>query len=366
MAIEQRKRFIINTSYFLILLGFMYVVIKYLLGLVAPFIIGFFVAFVLQRFIQFLSEKIKLPRKLAAVFSVLLFYIVIGILLFWFGMSLYAGVKDLVERLPGIYTKDIEPVISQFFLYIESIMSRFDLTWVQLLEEFHVQVSQSIGKIVSDISAMAISTITSTVSWVPRMFLGVVLAIISSVFFALDFDLITNFFTNLLPDNKRGLVGELKDFATGIGGKYIKAYSLLLLITFTEVAIGLSILRVDGALTIAALTAVVDILPVLGTGLVLIPWALFHLINGNISLGLGLFFLYLVITVIRNVLEPKLVGQQIGLHPIVMLLCMYVGVRLFGVIGLFVLPITILVIKYLYEHGQFENETKKVSYGEDD
>jgi len=111
-----------------------------------------------------------------------------------------------------------------------------------------------------------------------------------------------------------------------------------------------------GWFSIAAFTAVVDILPVLGTGLVLIPWALFHLIKGNLSLGLGLVLIYVVITVIRNVLEPKLVGQQIGLHPIVMLLCMYAGVRIFGVIGLFILPFSILVIKYLYDHGKLHPE----------
>ncbi|NMB02382.1 MAG: sporulation integral membrane protein YtvI [Firmicutes bacterium] len=356
MAIEKRKVFIINTSYFLILFGITYIALKYLFGLIAPFIIGFLVAFVLQRGIQFLSAKLRLPKKLAAVFSVLLFYLVIGFLLFWFGMTLYAGIKDLVEKMPGIYSREVEPVIGQIFEYIERIMTRFDLSLVQLLEDFHDSVSQSIGKIVSDVSSMAIATVTSTVSWVPKVFLGVVLSIISSVFFAMDYEMITEFFTNLLPDKRRGLVGELQTFITGIGGKYIKAYSLLMLITFTEVAIGLSILRVDGAFSIAAFTAVVDILPVLGTGLVLIPWALFHLIKGNLSLGLGLVLIYVVITVIRNVLEPKLVGQQIGLHPIVMLLCMYAGVRIFGVIGLFILPFSILVIKYLYDHGKLHPE----------
>lgn len=354
MSIEKRKQFIINVSYFLIIIGIAYIVIKYLLGLVTPFLVGFVVAVMLQKVINTLAVKLRLPKKLSAVFSVLVFYLVLGFLLFWLAMSIIAGAKDLVERLPGIYTRDIEPVIMEVFMAIERLMARFDLTMVQFLEDFHITLSQSIGKIVSEMSSVAIATITSAVSLVPRMFLGIVLSVISSVFFAMDFEMVMSFLTDLLPQKWRSYSGEMRSFSSNILGKYIKSYILIMLITFTEVAIGLSILRVNNAIPIAAFTAVVDILPVLGTGAILIPWGLFNLAKGNLFLGLGLLVLYVVITIIRNVLEPRLVGQQIGLHPIVMLLCMYVGVRLFGVVGLFALPISILVVKYFYEHGRID------------
>ena len=352
MSVEKRRDFIINTSYFVLMAAIFYVVVKYLFGLVAPFAVGFLVAASLQQTIRFLSKRLHMPKKLAAVLGVLAFYLIIGFLLFLLGVSVFASVKDFVVRLPTIYYNDIEPVISQLFRSIQDLMARFDLSLVQIFEEFRVSLSQSIGTIVSDVSTIAITAITSTVSWVPRLFLGIVLSIISSVFFALDYGIILEFFTNLLPQKRRSLVEEVKTLIGEIGVKYIKAYALLMLITFTEMAIGLSILRIEGALGIAAFTAVVDILPVLGTGGVVVPWALFHLIKGNLFLGLGLAILYIVITVVRQILEPKVVGQQIGLHPIVVLLCMYVGVQIFGIIGLFVLPFTILVIKYLYDNGK--------------
>lgn len=354
MSIEKRKQFIINVSYFVLIIGIVYITIKYLLGLVAPFVVGFLVAVMLQKSINFLAAKLRLPKKLAAVLLVLVFYLVLGVFLFWLGMSVFAGVKDWVEKLPGMYSREIEPVIMDIFQAIERLMVRFDLTLAQFLEDFHVTLSQSIGKIVSDISSLAIATVTSAVSLVPRMFLGVILAVISSAFFALDFEVVINFFRDLLPQRWRGLTGELRTFSSNILGKYLKAYALIMLITFTEVAIGLSILGVNSAIPVAAFTAVVDILPVLGTGAILIPWGLFSLVQGNLFLGLGLLVLYVVITVIRNVIEPRLVGQQIGLHPIVVLLCMYAGVRLFGVVGLFALPITILVFKYFYDHGKID------------
>lgn len=352
MSLEGRKNFIINASYFLLIVAIFYVVVNYLFGLVTPFIVGFFVAAILQKTIGFLSRKLRLPRKLAALVCVVLFYLIIGFLLFLLGLGIFAWIKDVVVRLPAIYSADIEPVIAQFFDNIEGLFARFDLTSVQILEDLYVSLSQSIGKIVSDISSMAINAVTSTVSWVPRLFISVVLSIISSVFFALDYEIMMDFLSNLLPKKSRGLIAELQTFVGDIGVKYVKAYAFLMFVTFTEMAIGLSILGIDGALAIAALTAAVDILPILGTGGIVVPWAIFHLIKGNLFLGLGLLLLYVIITVVRQTLEPKVVGQQIGLHPIVVLLCMYVGVQIFGIIGLFVLPFTILVVKYLYDNGK--------------
>jgi len=126
----------------------------------------------------------------------------------------------------------------------------------------------------------------------------------------------------------------------------------MMLITFIELAVGLSILRVDGALSVAVLIAFVDILPVFGTGTIVIPWGIIELLKGNTLFAIGLAILYVIITVVRNVLEPKLVGKQIGLHPLVMLICMYVGVKVFGFTDLFILPIIAVIMKYLYDNDK--------------
>jgi len=162
----------------------------------------------------------------------------------------------------------------------------------------------------------------------------------------------------LFSPKSRNFLVEVKGFATGIGWKYVKAYAGLMLITFAELALGLSILKVDGAISVAAMTAVIDILPVLGTGIVVIPWSIIEFIKGNTPLAIGLAVLYLIIMVVRNILEPKLVGKQIGLHPLIMLICIYVGVRAFGFIGLFALPVIAVIVKYLYDNGKlyFNND----------
>jgi predicted PurR-regulated permease PerM len=110
-------------------------------------------------------------------------------------------------------------------------------------------------------------------------------------------------------------------------------------------------LNISNAILIAIITAVFDILPVLGTGGILIPWAIMTLFQGNYQTGIGLLLVYLFVTVVRNILEPKIVGGQLGIHPVVTLMSMFVGVNLLGVIGLFGFPITISLLKHLNDTG---------------
>jgi predicted PurR-regulated permease PerM len=161
---------------------------------------------------------------------------------------------------------------------------------------------------------------------------------------------------NISEEHCKGVIKTKKLFGD-ILGKMLKSYATLIFITFCEVSIGLNILKLIGVydggyiIALSVVTAIVDILPVLGTGTVLIPWAVFNLFTGNIGLGIGLIVLYALITVIRQILEPRLVSMNVGIHPAVTLLGMYLGVRLFGVLGIFILPITFFLIKALNDEG---------------
>ena len=118
-----------------------------------------------------------------------------------------------------------------------------------------------------------------------------------------------------------------------------------MLLTFIEIFIGLSLLRVNYALLVALLVAIVDIFPILGTGTILIPWAVFALVSGNVGLGSGLLILYGVSLIVRQVLEPKIVGNSIGLHPLATLAAVYLGIKFTGFLGIFIGPIVALCIK---------------------
>jgi sporulation integral membrane protein YtvI len=352
MTIETKKNFIINFIYFLLILAIVYIGVKYALGLIAPFLIGFFVAFLLEGIINFISGKLRVSRKVVAVFFVLLFYTVAGLLFSYLGVRVFTELKDMVVKLPQMYSTDIEPIIIRLFDDTQEIIAGFDPLLVESLENMAVSLTQSMNSAISGVSSTVIGAITSAVSFVPGLILSIIITIISSVFIAVDYNKITSAVVCLFPPKVRNLLIEIKGFSVGVGFKYIKAYATLMLITFIELVIGLSILRVDGALSVAVLIAFIDILPVFGTGTIVIPWSIIELVKGNTLFAIGLALLYVIITVVRNVLEPKLLGKQIGLHPLVMLICMYVGVKVFGFIGLFILPVIASIIKYLYDNDK--------------
>ena len=177
------------------------------------------------------------------------------------------------------------------------------------------------------------------------------MTIISSFFFAADYDMIIDVLLRQLSEKNRELILKIKTKGIDVLFKFGRAYAILMTLTFFEVFLGLLLLRVNNAFLIAFVTAVVDILPILGTGTVLIPWGIAMLILGHYPLGIGLLILYAIITVVRQTLEPRVVGQQIGLYPLITLTCMFVGTYLFGVVGLFGLPIIATILIQLNRSG---------------
>jgi sporulation integral membrane protein YtvI len=275
-----------------------------------------------------------------------------GFFISWLGVRVVIELKDGIIKLPEIYSMNIEPAINQIFDNTAKMIAKLDPMLVQAIQNIAASLSQSAGTVVSNISSTVIGFMSSSASSLPGLLLGIIFTVISSLFFAMDYSKITGYFVRLFPAQNRNLFSEINKFAAGIGFKYVKAYAILMAVTFAELALGLSILRVDKAILVAALIAVIDLLPVLGTGGVMVPWIIVELIKGNIPFAIGLAVLYLIIIIVRNILEPKLIGKQIGLHPLVMLMCMYVGLKLFGFIGLFALPVAVVIAKQLYDNDK--------------
>jgi len=352
MTISQKKDFIINIVYITFITLIIYIFLKYVLILVMPFIIGYLIAILIRPAIKFVSGKLHIPQKLAAVFLILLSYIGIGLFVSLVGVRFLVLIKSIIVRLPEIYALQIEPSFSNIFDSVEKASSKLDPMMVQVIQDMAASISQSSGLVFSKVSSTVIEFISTSVSFLPGLFLGIIFSVISSLYFSIDYNKIFIYISNkLLPKNSSFLV-ELKILVTAIGFKYVKAYAKLMAVTFVELSVGLLLLRVEGAIMVAAFIAIIDFFPVLGTGGVIIPWVIIELIQGNFPIALGLIALYITITIVRNLLEPKLIGSQIGLHPLVMLISMYVGVKIFGFVGLVALPITIVVIKYLYDNNK--------------
>ena len=202
----------------------------------------------------------------------------------------------------------------------------------------------------------------SVVKGIPSFILSAVVTVISCVFMTAEYDRVRDMILGMCSDERGKKIIEAKRTVTKGIGKLIKAYATLMLITFSEVFLGLNLMKLLGVYQggyiaiIAFVTCIVDIIPVLGTGTILIPWAVYNFITADFGLAIGLLLLYAVITVIRQVIEPKLVANQVGLPSIVTIMAMFLGGRVLGPLGILILPLTVIVLKLMYDEGIIGNK----------
>ncbi len=351
MEYEKRKKFIVNFLYVALIALIIYFIVKYGLGLITPFIFAFIIAYLLNKPSRFVSSKLKLPYKLVSIFFILLFYSTIGVLISLLGIRLFTFCTDFFSRLPDVYSEYVAPVLTVLFDRIEQAVYRMDPALVTTLNDLFSQFVKSLGDFNSSLSMKVVGTVSNYASALPGLFIKLLLMVISSFFIAGDYDKLTGFVIRQFPEKGRDLILHIKEYIVGTLFVCIRSYALIMGITFVELSIGLTIIGVPNSIIIAFTIAVFDILPVLGTGGIMIPWMIITAIQGNYPLAAGLLIVYLTVTVIRNIIEPKIVGSQIGLHPVVTLISMFVGAQLFGVIGLFGLPITLSLLSHLNNTG---------------
>lgn len=347
MNMERQKVFIIRFAYSVIILGLLYIAAKYMLPALMPFVIGFIAAALLRHIIDKIEEKTKLKRSLVAIVILLIFYGIVILVLSIVGGKVFSFLRDLFYQLPKLYVDTIEPALIEA---MDNILLHFPEI-ESYIEEVLNSISNSIASALTTASTTVVGAITGFAGQIPSLLVSVIFTIVASFFFTIDYHPIVRFIVRQFPKEKRNSVIQVKNNVVGILGKFIKAYAALISVTFVELSIGFLILKVPNAFLIALIVSIIDILPILGTGAVLIPWAIIAFVFGRTSFGVGMLVLYIVITVVRQILEPKVVGQQIGLHPVVTLLCMYVGAQLLGIIGLFAFPIIATLLKKMNDDG---------------
>lgn len=335
---ENKKKFIINTLYFGLILVLVFLVYNYLLPILAPFIIGFVIAFL----------SIKLSRNLfnsdtkvsRIVSTVLLFLLIITIVIILSILG-FNQILDFIATIPAKYKDIVEPALNSLEKTLIELNQKLPIDIKTDMNEIISDALDSIRLLVNTFSSSIVSIGTSLISNTTAIFIDVTIVIISSFFFVIDYDGIFNYLDSIMSPELKKTYYEVKDFVQNNVLLIIKSYGLIMLITFIELLIGFLIIGIDNSTVLSFVIAILDIFPILGVGTVLIPWGLFLLATGDIRIGISILVLYLIITFIRNIIEPKIVGGNLGLHPLVALASMLVGLNIFGVLGMFGLPLVI-------------------------
>lgn len=332
MTQNSRKK-CANALIIAIILFATYIIIKYAFWTVFPFVFAFAISFFIRKIVFMLIKLTGLKVKEASL-ALLLFCFISFVLLLYVLIDLVIGkVTEFAHILPDIYLNNIEPMFTNILNSITSENSLLVLCFSEIkgvISSFAVDFS---GKIAQFALNIPNALITATVT------------IIASFFICIDYDNIKSAIIIRIPQRIKVRLIKLKtNFFVSIS-KMLKCYLIILIVTFAQLFIGLVLLRVEYPFLLALLIAFADFLPLIGTGTVLVPWAIVSFLSGKSALCVGLFALYFIIIVVRNILEPKLIGKNIGLHPLITLAAMYIGLKIGGVLLAFMLPFCLLIFK---------------------
>lgn len=342
---EDKKTFIINALYYVLIFALAYVFCNYLFGILAPFVLGFIFAYIAVR----LTKKIfRKETKVLRVVALVILYLIIGGVLVLLAILGINEIIDFIGSIPALYKQYVEPVLIGVSSNIDINNPNIPIELQVEIQDIIANILDSIKSLVYSISSAIVSSGTSLISNTTSVIIAFLTTLITSFFVVYDYEDILNYLEKLFDSVTKGLYSEIKDYLVNTVFLVIKSYAIIMGVTFLELLVGLMILGVDNFALVAMIIAFLDILPVLGVGTVLIPWAIFELVIGNIGLCIGLLVLYGIITVIRNIIEPKLVGGNLGLHPLATLFSMLVGLELFGALGMFGCP---LLISFLVKRG---------------
>lgn len=324
-------------SFVVLLLGggaLFYLFFKYLAGVLFPFLLGWGLAMLVRRPAKWLSEKTRVSLGVARLLLVLLLALLLGTVLV---LALRTAFRELSLFL-GRFGGDETGFTEQIRIWLSSI---------PLLGK----LLSSGGFLEEGISLLlsALPTVVASLADVlPAFFFTLGVSVIAAFYFCLDLDRIHAALSCRLSDSLARMARLFKDSALRAALSVLRAQGILTLIAFAILLVGFLLLNVKYPLLLSLLIAFLDFLPVLGVGLFLLPWGIITLLTGERVLGVGLLILFAVIAIVRQFLEPRLLGQRYGVHPLLTLLALYAGVRLFGFVGLLVFPaLTLLLYEML-------------------
>ena len=337
MGIQKKKDFLITCAYWAVIIGAGYLAFEYLVPVCVPVILGILLAWLVVG----ISNKLRLPNRIFRIILSLVIYGLIGLAVGLLAVRAVSGISDLVKWLPRLYEKKLEPFVMLCYSWVMETVELLNPTMLSALEKGLAGALSALESLFGRVSELAVNLVSGLAKGVPSLILSMLTMIFTTVFLVADYERVAAFASEHVPQSVKQLLKKIRFYLTDTLFVVIRSYLAIMLLTFTELSILFALFGIQRPVLKAALIALLDVLPILGTGGIMIPWAVTSLVLGYTKLGIELFIIYGIVTVIRNYVEPKIVGGQLGLHPIITLVSMFIGLRLFGIWGLFGFPVGI-------------------------
>lgn len=323
-----------------------------------PFIIAFIISLMIEPAIKYLMKKTNLSRRMSSIIIFLIvFSIIIGAVT-WGIVSLISESTNLLQTL-NLY-------IDRAYTQIQDAIGKMNISKLSISSNVYSLVQNSSKEILFKISSWLTEFLTKLINGItsiPTIAIYAVITILSLYFICTDRIYILDFMEHHMPSKwMQKLAIHIKEISKNLGG-YLKAEAILILVSFVISVIGLYGFKFLGMnvrypLLIALAIGFVDALPILGSGSVMVPWAIISALNGDIKLGIAIIVLWIIMSVVRQFLEPKIVSGKIGIHPIFTLIAMYTGYKVIGVMGMLVGPIVLIILKSVFANILEQGITK--------
>mgnify|MGYP005771976283 CR=1 FL=1 len=336
-----------NIIYVLLLILGLYLALK-LSIFYMPFLVAFIISLIIEPLIKMIMRKTKLTRRTSSIIIFILVSAIILGILAWIIVTLFSESSSLLQGL--------NDYVDKASVQIQGFIEQFHFDKIKLSDEILNIVQESSGDVLQTISNWlrnALNGLINIVTKIPEIAICVGITILALYFICVDKIYILDQIEYHLPKTwVKKLSTHLKDLIQTLGG-YLKAEATLILVSFVISLVGLYVLsflkfNIPYPLLMALFIGFVDALPILGSGTVMIPWAIISGLNGDLSLGIAIVTLFIIMSIVRQFLEPKLVSKNIGVHPIFTLIAMYTGFKITGIIGLLLGPIALIIIKNIF------------------
>ncbi len=328
-------------------------VLPRVLAFFAPFLIGWIIALMASPIVKFFEEKVKLKRKAGSAFVIIAVIGLIVLLIYFLGSVLVREGSGFVKELPGLIAvaqKDFDEIAE----HLNSIYDKLPQNIQQGITDFGNELSDLIGSLIGRVSSPTLMAVGNFAKYLPKLLIGVIMTLLSSYFFVAERENILEWFRIHTPEVVRARYLLIKRSMVEAVGGYLKAQLKIEIWMYLLLVAGLWILQVNYVWLIALGIAFLDFLPFFGTGTVMIPWAVIKLLSGDYQMAVGLLIIWGVGQLARQIIQPKIVGDSIGMPPIPTLFLLYMGYRFYGVIGMIVAVPLGLILYSMYKEGVFE------------
>ena len=357
----------VNIGILLVLLLLCIFVVPRIIIYFMPFVIGWIIALIASPPVRFLEKHLKIKRKVGSAVTIIAVIAVVIIGGYLLGVKLVEEIVDFIGDLPLMWEglqRDFAESAQRLQVASRLLPKSLGDTIKNISENIGEYVGDFVGKLVEKMSSPTLEALSRFAGNIPSIFIGVIMCLLSAYMFVADKEYVPNLLKKVLPLSiterwsliKRGLY-------RAVGG-YFKAQFKIEVWMYLLLAIGFWILRVRYAFLIAIGVALLDLLPFFGTGTILLPWAAIKFLSGDYMMVIGLLIIWGVGQLARQVIQPKIVGDSVGLAPIPTLVLLFVGYKAAGVIGMIIaVPIGIIILN-MYEEGVFDTflDSLKILY----